>query len=70
MVQKESHTARMAKSSHPNLMPTEFAAMAKKRIDEFVDMQTESSKSFRRQTGNGSIARNPKQTWLLSLPRS
>jgi len=41
MVQKESRTARMAKSSHPNLMPTEFAAMAKKRIDEFVDMQTE-----------------------------
>ena len=34
MVQKE-------KSSSPNLLPAEFAEMGKKRVDEFVNAQTE-----------------------------
>ena len=37
MTQKE----RMEKSAPPSLMPAEFAAMGKKRVDEFVSMQTE-----------------------------
>ncbi len=38
MVQKESE--RTKKSSSPNLIPADFAAMGKKRIDELVNMQT------------------------------
>ena len=41
MAQKESHTERTEKSSSPNLMPTEFAEMGKKRVEEFVNTQTE-----------------------------
>jgi phasin protein len=38
MAQKESHTE---KSLSPNLMPTEFAEMGKKRVEEFAHTQTE-----------------------------
>lgn len=38
MVQKESE--QIKKSSSPNLIPADLAAMGKKRIDEFVNMQT------------------------------
>lgn len=41
MAQKESHTERTEKSSLPNLIPAELAAMGKKRLDELVAMQTE-----------------------------
>ena len=41
MAQKESHTERAEKSSYANPMPTEFAEMGKKRIEEFVNTQTE-----------------------------
>ncbi len=41
MAQKESHTERTEKSSSPNLMPTEFAEKGKKRLEEFVNTQTE-----------------------------
>ena len=41
MTQKESHTERTGKASSINLIPTEFAEMGKKRIEEFVNMQTE-----------------------------
>lgn len=41
MVQKEAHTERTEKSSLPNLIPTEFAAMGKKRFDELVAAQTQ-----------------------------
>ena len=40
MTQKESHTERTGKASAINLIPTEFAEMGKKRIEEFVNMQT------------------------------
>ena len=33
--------ARKEKSSSPNLMPTEFAEMGKKRVEEFAHTQTE-----------------------------
>jgi DNA topoisomerase VI subunit B len=39
MAQKESHAERTEKSSLPNLMPTEFAELGKKRIEEFVNTQ-------------------------------
>ena len=41
MAPKESHTEQTEKSSLPNLIPAEFAAMGKKRFDELVAMQTE-----------------------------
>ena len=41
MAQKESHAERTEKSSLPNLMPTEFAKLGKKRIEEFVNTQKE-----------------------------
>ncbi len=41
MAHKETHTERTERSSLPNLIPTEFAAMGKKRFDELVAMQTE-----------------------------
>ncbi len=41
MAQKESHAERTEKSSLPNLMPTEFAELGKKRIEEFVNTQKE-----------------------------
>ena len=41
MAQKESHTERTGKASSINLIPTEFAEIGKKRIEEFVNMQTE-----------------------------
>ena len=41
MAQKEPHTERIGKSLSINLIPTEFAEMGKKRIEEFVNMQTE-----------------------------
>jgi hypothetical protein len=41
MAQKESHAERTEKSSLPNLMPTEFAELGKKRIGEFVNTQKE-----------------------------
>lgn len=41
MAQKESHSERTEKSPSPNLMPTEFAEMGKKRIEEFVNTQKE-----------------------------
>ena len=41
MTQKESHTERTGEASSINLIPTEFAEMGKKRIEEFVNMQTE-----------------------------
>ena len=37
MAQKESHIERTEKFSSPNLMPTEFAEMGKKRIEELVN---------------------------------
>ena len=46
MVQKESHTERTEKSSLPNLMPTEFAELGKKRIEEFVNTQKELVEKF------------------------
>ena len=39
MAQKESHAERTERSSLPNLMPTEFAELGKKRIEEFVNTQ-------------------------------
>ena len=41
MTQKESHAERAGKASSINLLPAEFAEMGKKRIEEFVNMQTE-----------------------------
>ena len=41
MAQKESQSERTEKSSLPNLVPAEFAAMGKKRMEEFADAQTE-----------------------------
>ena len=41
MAQKESHAERTERSSLPNLMPTEFAEMEKKRVEDFVNAQTE-----------------------------
>lgn len=40
MTQKESHT-RTEKSSFSNPIPTEFAAMGKKSVDEFINTQAE-----------------------------
>ena len=37
MAQKEFHIERTEKFSSPNLMPTEFAEMGKKRIEELVN---------------------------------
>ena len=41
MVQKEFHSERMEKSSPLNLIPAEFAALGRKRIEDFVHAQTE-----------------------------
>ena len=41
MAQKEFHAERTEKSSLPNFMPTEFAELGKKRIEEFVNTQKE-----------------------------
>ncbi len=41
MAQKESQSERTEKSSLPNLVPAEFAAMGKKRMEEFANAQTE-----------------------------
>ena len=41
MAQKEPHTERTGKSLSINLIPIEFAEMGKKRIEEFVNVQTE-----------------------------
>lgn len=41
MAQKEVHSERTEKSSLPNLVPEEFAATAKKRVEDFVHAQTE-----------------------------
>jgi len=41
MAQKESYSERMEKSTLPNLMSAEFAAIGKKRIEEFGKAQTE-----------------------------
>ncbi len=41
MAQKESHSERTEKSALPNLVPAEFAAMGKKRVEDFVNAQTE-----------------------------
>ncbi len=41
MAQKESHSERTEKSPLPNLVPVEFAAMGKKRFEDFVNAQTE-----------------------------
>jgi len=41
MAQKESHAERTDNSSSPNLIPTEFAEVGKKRVEEFVNTQTE-----------------------------
>lgn len=41
MSQKESHSARMEKSTPPDLMSAEFAAVGKKRIEDFGKAQTE-----------------------------
>lgn len=40
MAQKET-SERTEKSSLPNLMPAQFAAMGQNQIDEFIKMQTE-----------------------------
>ena len=54
----------MQKSTLPNLMPAEFAAMGKKRLEEFTKAQTEFSIRSRRRTGNGSSACNRKRILL------
>jgi len=41
MVQKETQTGRTEKSSPLSLAPIQLAEMGKKRIEEFVNMQTE-----------------------------
>ncbi|MGD0023515.1 MAG: phasin family protein [Xanthobacteraceae bacterium] len=41
MAQKESHSERTEKSPLPNLVPAEFAAIGKKRIEDFANAQTE-----------------------------
>ncbi len=41
MAQKESLSERQDKSTSPNLVPAQFAAMGKKRIDALMSMQTE-----------------------------
>ena len=41
MAQKESYAERTEKTSSPNLMPTEFSEMGKKRVEEFVNTQRE-----------------------------
>jgi len=41
VAQKEPHTERTEKSSLPNLIPAQLAAMGKKRFDEVVTMQAE-----------------------------
>lgn len=41
MAQKESQTDKTQKSSLPNLIPPEFTAMGKKRLEELVGMQAE-----------------------------
>ena len=41
MAQKESYSERTEKSMLPNLMSAEFAAVGKKRIEEFGKAQTE-----------------------------
>lgn len=41
MAQKESQGERVEKSSPFNLMPVELAAMGRKRVDEFLNAQTE-----------------------------
>ncbi len=40
MVQRESHSERLDKSSPANLAPTELAAMSKKRIEELFNAHT------------------------------
>lgn len=41
MAQEQLQRERTERSSLDNLMPAEFAAMAKKRIEDFVNAQTE-----------------------------
>ncbi|MGC2124280.1 MAG: phasin family protein [Xanthobacteraceae bacterium] len=41
MTQKEAHNERTGKTSPINLMPIEIAELGKKRVEQFVDMQTE-----------------------------
>lgn len=41
MAPKDSHTERTEKSLLPNLRPTVFAEMGEKRVEEFVNTQTE-----------------------------
>jgi hypothetical protein len=41
MAPKDSHTERTEKSLSPNLRPTVFAEMGEKRVEEFVNTQTE-----------------------------
>ncbi len=46
MAQKESHAERTEKFSLPNLTPTEFAELGKKRIEEYVNTQKELVEKF------------------------
>jgi Phasin protein len=41
VAQKEAHTERVDKTALFNLMPAEFTAMGKKRVEEFTKAQTE-----------------------------
>lgn len=41
MAQKEPNGERTEKSSLANLIPTQFAAMGKKQVEEFANVQTE-----------------------------
>ena len=41
MAQKEAQPERKEKSSLANLIPAEFAAIGKKRLDEYIAMRTE-----------------------------
>lgn len=41
MAQKESHSDKTEKLPLPNLVPAEFAAMGKKRVEELAKVQKE-----------------------------
>lgn len=41
MAKKESHNEQTEKSSLPNLIPAEFAVSGKKRVEDFINAQTD-----------------------------
>lgn len=76
MAQKESQGERVEKSSPFNLMPVELAAMGRKRVDEFLNAQTEffdkltetNRQWFDRVQSEAALSSELTSNWRLRVP--